>query len=121
MGEVNVLDVALDGQGALVDNLTGERYRSPIVPAGFRQGSLVVRPEDIRFLDPGEAADVRLGGTVQNEYLLGSRVQYQVRSGTRTFLVEKLRDASPEGALDRAVTIGWDAKDSMIFSAGAPQ
>jgi spermidine/putrescine transport system ATP-binding protein len=121
MGEVNVLDVSLEDDGVLLDSLTGERYRPPFVGGGFKQGTLVVRPEDIRFVGVGEAADNRLEGVVQEEYLLGSRVQYQVRAGERTFLVEKLREQMPEGARNRAVAIGWDAKDSMIFPAGPLQ
>jgi spermidine/putrescine transport system ATP-binding protein len=116
MGEVNVVDVELGREGAVIDG-AGHQYRAPVVPADFERGSLVVRPEDIRFLQAGEPADNRLEGMVQNEYLLGSRVQYQVRVGEKqVFLVEKLRDQAPEGGRDGVVTIGWDARDSMIFA-----
>jgi spermidine/putrescine transport system ATP-binding protein len=117
MGEVNVVDVELGADGAVVDSATGHPYRAPVVPADFERGSLIVRPEDIRFVRDDEPAENRIEGVVQNEYLLGSRVQYQVRISERqVFLVEKLRDQVPEGGRDGAVTIGWDARDSMIFA-----
>ncbi|MFK8253961.1 ABC transporter ATP-binding protein [Ancylobacter terrae] len=118
MGEVNVVEVKPGADGAIVDAASGQAYRTPVVAGGFEGGSLVVRPEDIRFVGPGESADNRVEGTIYNEYLLGSRVQYQVRVGEQIFLVEKLRDQTPEGGPDGAVTIGWDARDTMVFPAG---
>jgi len=119
MGEVNVLEVKLGANGGIVDVASGHGYRTPVVAGEFDTGSLVVRPEDIRFVRPGEAADNQLTGVIYNEYLLGSRVQYQVRvGGGQIFLVEKLRDQMPEGGPDGAVTIGWDTKDTMVFPAG---
>jgi len=116
MGEVNVVDVVAGGGGAVVDAASGWAYAAPPL-AGAAAGSLVIRPEDVRFLRAGEAADNRLEGEIYNEYLLGSRVQYQVRVGEQVFLVEKLREDRLGGWTAGAVTIGWDAKDSLVFPA----
>jgi spermidine/putrescine transport system ATP-binding protein len=115
MGEVNVLDVEIGADGAIVDSLTGRRYVTPPVPGDFRTGTLIVRPEDIRIVAAGEA-DNCIPGKIYNEYLLGSRVQYQVRvEEKQIFLVEKLREQLG-GSNAGDVTVGWDAKDSMLFA-----
>ncbi|MBS7538259.1 ABC transporter ATP-binding protein [Ancylobacter lacus] len=120
MGEVNVIEVR--GEAGAVVDAAGTRFATPVVAADFDTGTLVVRPEDVRFVGAGESADNRLTGVIYNEYLLGSRVQYQVRVGEgQTFLVEKLRDQMPPGGPGSAVTIGWDARDSMVFPASRLQ
>ena len=53
---------------------------------------------------------------IYNEYILGSRIQYQVRVGEQVFLVEKLREQRYQGALDDEVTIGWDGRDSILVA-----
>ena len=121
MGEVNIIDIERVN-GSVVDAQTGQPLTVPFVPDGFETGSVVVRPESVRFCDAGMTADNMLQGTVFNEYLLGSRVQYQVRVGDhRTFLIEKLREQRLEGSLDRPVTIGFDIKDMMIFTTNRLQ
>jgi spermidine/putrescine transport system ATP-binding protein len=86
------------------------------VPDGFENGHLVVRPEFLRFIDAPEQAENHLRGRLYNEYVLGSRIQYQVRVGERVFLVERLRQQAFRGALDQEVLIGWDAKDSILVT-----
>ncbi|MBO3760481.1 ABC transporter ATP-binding protein [Ciceribacter sp. L1K22] len=117
MGEVNVLEVGPGPDGTVIDQTTGASYLAPPVADAFSGGALVIRPEDIRFLDgPAPQATNTLEGVVYNEYLLGSRVQYQVRVGdTQVFLVEKLREQQLAGTAGGRVTIGWDARDSTIF------
>jgi spermidine/putrescine transport system ATP-binding protein len=74
----------------------------------------VIRPEFMRFLaSPAEAENV-LCGRLYNEYVLGSRIQYQVRVGDHVFIVEKLRQQAFKGRLDEEVLIGWDGRDSIL-------
>jgi spermidine/putrescine transport system ATP-binding protein len=114
MGEVNVIDVRLDGDGRLVSNAVAGRFVAPMLPKAFTAGHLVVRPEFMRFLvDPGEA-DNHVIGRVYNEYALGSRIQYQVRVGEQVFVIETLRQQVFAGRLDDEVLIGWNATDSML-------
>jgi spermidine/putrescine transport system ATP-binding protein len=116
MGEVNVIDVCrgvngrASGVGIPGDFLLRE------VPEGFESGHLVVRPEFLRFIDAPEQAENHLRGQLYNEYVLGSRIQYQVRVGERVFIVERLRQQAFRGALDQEVLIGWDAKDSILVT-----
>jgi spermidine/putrescine transport system ATP-binding protein len=112
MGEVNVLEVKRNGAG----------LRCPAIDATLAgpadteidSGYLVIRPEYLRFLGPGESAENTVEGVLYNEYALGSRIQYQIRVGEQVFLVEKLREQRYEGKLDDTVTIGWDARDSVL-------
>ena len=118
MGEVNVVDVESAETGGLVDMATGATYQSPSGESGFRDAALVIRPEDIRFLGhPDEPAENKLSGVIYNDYLLGSRVQYQVRVGkSQIFLVEKLREQQMDVERGANVTIAWDTKESMLFT-----
>ncbi len=116
MGEVNVIDVrrGVNGRASGV-GIAGDFLLSG-VPEGFESGHLVVRPEFLRFIDaPGEAEN-HLRGRLYNEYVLGSRIQYQVRVGERVFIVERLRQQAFSGGLDQEVLIGWDAKDSILVT-----
>ena len=112
MGEVNVLEVQRNGSG-LHCPVLGTTVAAPEAN-GFQNGYLVIRPEYLRFLGPGESAENRVEGVLYNEYALGSRIQYQVRVGEQVFLVEKLREQRYEGKLDDTVAIGWDARDSVL-------
>ncbi len=112
MGEVNVLEVKRNGGGLHCPAL-GTDLAAPDIN-GFDSGFLVIRPEYLRFLAPGEEAENRVEGVLYNEYALGSRIQYQVRVGEQVFLVEKLREQRYGGQLDDKVAIGWDARDSVL-------
>jgi spermidine/putrescine transport system ATP-binding protein len=114
MGEVNVIDVRIDGDGRLVSSAVPGRFVAPVLPAGFTAGHLVVRPEFMRFLVRPDQAENHLVGRVYNEYALGSRIQYQVRVGEQVFVVETLRQQVFAGRLDDEVLIGWNAADSII-------
>ncbi len=114
MGEVNVIDVRLDGDGRLASNAVAGRFVAPMLPKGFAAGHLVVRPESMRFLlNPGQT-DNHVVGRVYNEYALGSRIQYQVRVGEQVFVIETLRQQVFAGRLDDEVLIGWNAADSIL-------
>jgi spermidine/putrescine transport system ATP-binding protein len=113
MGDVNVLPVTVTATGALkADDLPGD-LRPPPLPEGFSAGFLIIRPEFLRFVTAQDGADNVLTGRLYNEYVLGSRVQYQVRFGDRVFTVEMLRQQAGAAALDSEVMIGWDVGDSI--------
>ncbi len=117
MGEVNVIEVAAKGGDDLEAPGYGITVTAPAdKPSGFERGHMVIRPESVRFLRTPEEAENRIQGILYNEYALGSRVQYHVRVGDEMFTVEKLREQAYWGALNDEVTIGWDAKDSVLVS-----
>ena len=118
MGEVNSIPVQLGTDGRLHSQTLGLSFLPPdAVPTDFADGVLIVRPENMVISDDtmGTTAN-RIEGELFNEYLLGSRIQYQVRSGDMTFLVEDLRaDAAPRSPGDR-VALTWQPGDSMVFA-----
>jgi spermidine/putrescine transport system ATP-binding protein len=116
MGEVNVFDVRLDGDGRLVSNAVPGSFVAPRLPPNFTSGYLVVRPESVRFLIKADQTDNHVRGRVYNEYALGSRIQFQVRAGDQVFVVETLRQQMIGGRRDDDVLIGWNAADSILVT-----
>jgi spermidine/putrescine transport system ATP-binding protein len=114
IGDVNVLPVTLEESGKLASASLRTEFSAARIPAGFRAGHLVVRPEFLRFLERASDAENVLVGRLYNEYALGSRIQYQVRVGEQVFLVEKLRQQAYGGERDDEVMIGWDGRDSIV-------
>lgn len=118
MGEVNLFRVRATGNGRLEALEIDASLASPDEEAAEgEEGTLMVRPEVIRFLAAGETADCVLEGTIFNEYVLGSRVQYSVRVGEKTLSVEKLREDRYTGEIDTKVLIGWNAEDSRLLGS----
>ncbi len=117
MGEVNLFAVRTTADGRLEAPEVGASFASPQagLAAGL-EGTLMVRPEAVRFLGPDETAESAIECTVLNEYALGSRVQYHVRAGEHMVVIEKLREQAYRGSLNDDVIIGWDAKDSVLVS-----
>ncbi|ODN68497.1 ABC transporter ATP-binding protein [Methylobrevis pamukkalensis] len=116
VGEVNTIRVRREGGGWQGVDLAGALSVAP--PRSGTLGEeafVVVRPEYMRFVAPGEMADNRFAGTVVNEYSLGSRIQYQVRVGERTMLVELSRGRALGAEAGREVTVGWDAADAFTL------
>jgi spermidine/putrescine transport system ATP-binding protein len=116
MGEVNLFDVRLGEGGVLVSDTFKTSFTIGAMPAGFRQGYLVIRPEFLRFVGDGEEVENRLTGKLYNEYELGSRIQYQVRVAGHVFLLERLRQRPFRAKLDEDVIVGWNAKDSILVA-----
>lgn len=119
VGEVNVIEVARRGDGwAGVDVPGAFRVNPPAgADADLASAFVVIRPEFMRFLTPGQTADNAIQGQIYNEYSLGSRIQYQVRVGEKVMLVELSRaNALPPGA-GSTVTLGWDARDAISVRA----
>ncbi len=114
MGDVNILQVTLDGKQLLECPGFDAKLKAPPVPKGFSSGHLVIRPEFVRFCSKKGDADNVLAGKIYNEYALGSRIQYQVRAAGHVFVVEKLREQTAHLNLDSEVLIGWDARDSVL-------
>lgn len=110
MGEVNVLPVT-PADGKLMCEPLGLAFDPPPGQA-IQAGSLVVRPEDMRFVNGEAPAGTMIEGEIFNEYLLGSRVQYQVRAKGVTLLVERLRDAERP---DKRISLAFAPEDSMLF------
>jgi spermidine/putrescine transport system ATP-binding protein len=119
MGEVNSIPVRLEADGRLHNDVLKASFARPAtVPSGFAEGTLIIRPEDVSFANGAlPEGDNVVEGELFNEYLLGSRKQYQVRAGDNTtFLVEKLRADEAMPLPGDRVRITWRPADSMLFA-----
>ncbi|MCB1756259.1 MAG: ABC transporter ATP-binding protein, partial [Gammaproteobacteria bacterium] len=121
MGEVNLFDVQgvnggqLHGQGVDV-HINGEAQELGIALQQGEQGALMVRPEFVRFIRPGQTADFIVKGILREEYALGSRMQYDVEASDGTLItVEKLLEDRFSGPLGEQVTLGWDAERTHMI------
>ncbi len=118
MGEVNTLKVEKAGDRQVRYAATGAVFEVAHDLAAFTDGFLIIRPEVMKIGPAAEGLANRVEGRLFNDYALGSRVQYQVRS-TETadhWLVEMLQDDPYDGRFDDAVTLGWRSEDSILVS-----
>lgn len=97
MGEVNVLSAA----GA---------------PGAQAGPYLIVRPESLRRLTPGEAADIAFDAEVVNDYMLGSRMQYHLAVGGETLVMEEPGSA-PRLAPGALARVGFDRAEAVEVAA----
>ena len=117
MGEVNTLEVEAARPDRVRDRHGGGTFAVRDLPEDFAGGFLIIRPEVMKMgAEAGRVAN-RLTGRLFNDYALGSRVQYQVRSSNGGhWLVERLQDDPFEGASDAEVQLGWRPEDSILVS-----
>ncbi len=113
-GEVNTIPVTRDAEGNWHESGGRELKLAPGSAPDAMSAAAVVRPEYLRFVTGESGADNVVTGTVYNEYSLGSRVQYQVRAGERTYLLEVPRAAAIGAGNGAEVMIGWDARDAIV-------
>ncbi len=112
MGEVNVLPVTAQS-GKLHCKTLNTSFEIPPGAKEIETGVLIIRPEDMRFVNGEPPVNGVLKGEIFNEYLLGSRVQYQVRAGSATLLVEKQRDSATP---DATAKLTFAPENSMLFA-----
>jgi len=121
MGEVNLFDVEGTAQGGLHGHGVEIHVNGKVEDAGVglakgERGTLMVRPEFVRFLQSTETNDFVVRGILRGEYALGSRMQYKVETSDGTELtVEKLREDRFEGSIDDEVIIGWDVDHTHLI------
>lgn len=122
MGEVNLFELQAAGPAGL--RVAGVEVRAGATTerlggAGQNGGTLMVRPEFVRFLGPNQAADFVVEGRLSTEYALGSRIQYEVdaANGAR-ITIEKLREYRYRGKAGDPVRLGWDMESAHFIPAG---
>lgn len=113
-GEVNSFEVKREGQGAWTLTDGKPITVAPVNEAIGDTATVMVRPETMRFVTGPSSADNLITGKIYNEYSLGSRMQYQVHSGERIYLVEAARTAVAGISAGDTITIGWDARDAIV-------
>ncbi len=117
MGEVNLFPVVSEGgrsiSGAGLTVRPGTTQDA--IPAGG-QGLLMVRPEYVRFANDAHTYDFTVKGRVLEEYALGSRIQYQVKTSEGQILtIEKLREDRLPPDADKDVVLGFDRANAHMM------
>jgi spermidine/putrescine transport system ATP-binding protein len=124
MGEVNLFDFEGTASGGLHGKGVEVHVNGEVAEMGFalekgEKCTLMVRPEFVRFLAPGETSDFIVRGILRNDYALGSRIQYEVETSDGTLInVEKLREGRFDGEHGEAVVLGWDVEHAHIIREG---
>ena len=116
MGEVNTIAVERIGQSRVKDSSTGVEYDLDSNAQEMDSGFLIIRPEVMKIGGAAESMPNKINGVLFNDYALGSRIQYQVRSadGEDHWLIERLQDDPYSGAAGDSVVIGWRPEDSIL-------
>lgn len=116
MGEVNTIEVERIGDSQVRDAQTEAVYEIAGEMNRFESGFLIIRPEVMKIGPSADSLPNHIQGVLFNDYALGSRIQYQVRSadGQNQWLVERLQDDPYAGDAGDDVTIGWRPQDSIL-------
>lgn len=105
MGDVNLFDLGADDLEGL--SLSDQSIKT-LGSEKELTGTLMVRPENLKFLDASETAEISISGTVMADFDLGSRIQYEIETETgKKLIVETLRDNQFKGQLKDKVVLGW--------------
>jgi ABC-type Fe3+/spermidine/putrescine transport system ATPase subunit len=105
LGESNFLHVVLLPDGRPV----------PVPAAHADARRAMVRPEDIRLLQPGETADIRIDGEVVSIEFPGGTMRMAVKTVVGRFDM-RLHSSDAAGIeIGRTVSIGWAARDMVQF------
>ena len=127
LGEINAFDCHIQSVNGKTVQLScpdvSGSLRAPARP-GLERGQslcLIVRPENMSILGDADRCDNVVEVTVEHELMLGSRMQYHTRLGTRKVIVERLSEvggllpaiAPREG--DR-VRLGWNSDGGILVA-----
>lgn len=118
MGEVNTMMVRRTGSSTVRDVVNNVEYEVRNDLTDFEEGFLIIRPEVMKIGSAAAAMPNKLQGMLFNDYALGSRIQYQVRSTKEDeqWLVERLQDDPFTGESGSEVTVGWRPEDCILVS-----
>lgn len=115
-GEVNKLRISFRHDQGWYNAETGQTLAVQL-PAELAQATealMVVRPEYMHFVEPGQQYDNILEGTLFNEYSLGSRLQFQVRCGSASLLLEVPRTWGGRLRSGDRVQVGFNCSDALV-------
>ncbi|NQV46419.1 MAG: ABC transporter ATP-binding protein [Rhodospirillaceae bacterium] len=117
MGEVNTLEVEAAGDMTVRDIKGEGTFEVKSMPDQFSRGYLIVRPEVMKLGPAASGLPNIMHGKFFNDYALGSRMQYQIRSPSGDqWLVERLQDEVFDGTFGDTVALGWRPEDSILVS-----
>ena len=117
MGDVNLFDMNVtDNHDLVIDGLDcSAGVASTLSVDATQNNTLMVRPENLRFLGEAEQAEFNIDGQITASFLLGSRRQYEIMfDGTKTLVVEG-SGGTAAAEVGQAVRIGFDRSDSHVI------
>jgi putative spermidine/putrescine transport system ATP-binding protein len=123
LGESNILEATvagIEGDVLLLRGGAGATLRAPAA-AGHRPGSrvrLVVRPERLALLGPGEDAANVLDGTLREVILVGGVTKYYVTLADGRAVSATRLTAGPPGSTpaDGKVRVGWTVESTVVLA-----
>ncbi|WP_447594673.1 ABC transporter ATP-binding protein [Aquipseudomonas campi] len=115
-GEVNKFKVSFSHASGWRCAETGQHLHIDLPEhlSDATEAVVVVRPEYMQFVEPGQRYDNELSGTLFNEYSLGSRIQYQVHCGSTSVLVEVPRTWGGKLQTGDKVSVGFNRADALV-------
>jgi putative spermidine/putrescine transport system ATP-binding protein len=123
LGESNIIDAKVIGAGAdgLVELAGGLRVRAavaPALPVGMAV-KLMLRPESLRLLQPGETSDNMAEGTLTETVFIGGIYRHFVTiAGDVVLSLKQFTDpAIPVPPLGSALRVGWRRDQAVMLSA----
>jgi putative spermidine/putrescine transport system ATP-binding protein len=124
LGESNLLEatvVAIEASTLVLSGTAGATLRAPLA-AGVRPGDrvkLVVRPERLALLGPGEDAANVLDGVLREVILVGGVTKYYVTLGDGRAVSATRLTAGPPGPLttEAKVRVGWAVDGGVVLAA----
>ncbi len=122
LGESNILDATVagtEGDALLLHGVAGATLRAAATP-GLRPGDrvkLVVRPERLVLLLPGDDAANALDGVLREVILVGGVTKYYVTLADGRVLSTTRLTAGPPGAAapDGRVRVGWSIDSTVVL------
>jgi putative spermidine/putrescine transport system ATP-binding protein len=120
LGESNILEARLRERGPapLLDAGGGLEIRAAAAD-GAQRGetvTIVVRPESIRLLDPGDAADNAVAGTIKETVFVGGVSRHFVAlPGGIVLSAKQLTGSAPPPRPGDTVRVGWSARHTLVL------
>ncbi|GGE49776.1 polyamine-transporting ATPase [Agaricicola taiwanensis] len=119
LGESNVLAATVaghDGEDQILNGKIGAIRSRPTSIAAGTEATVIVRPENIRRLRPGEHLSNEISGDLIETTFVGDATKYYVKTDNDTIIILKqLANAIPEDAGDKRVRIGWAAEHTLVL------
>ena len=120
MGEVNLF--TLEGRAGGLDAgplLIADGVSARLGLAAGGRATMMIRPEGVAVLGPGETAEIMLEGRFHDTYVLGSRIQQRIDLDDGRFAtVETLREGRIDAAPGAPVRLGWPLARTHIIAEG---
>ncbi len=127
IGDANLIDVTVESIASDGSCCLASPARASLISSraeGCRTGTkahLMVRPERVRILGPGDAAANTLRGVTREALFVRAAYKYcvELSDGTRIWGRQLSSDGGSRPIPGHQLAVGWDASDCVVLSASA--